>query len=163
MSESYSKLYYSKKNQLSNSNSTLSDVRQEIGRVSRTSSPQPISRTDTKECIEEKKECPKRKVMYMDKLEEVRSVLKVEVDEKNLKVLGMVEESVKNALESVEKKLNENKTFLESVKSDNLKVALNEVIEQVNSNSKAVAEQLKNLSTQLEDLKGEINEIKEVL
>lgn len=180
MTDSYSKLYYTKKGQLSNSGSSLGDVRNDLQRVSRANSAEPVCRPSISEVKSEAKidlvntelvnvtnheVKTVKKVAYMGHLDEVKkdiSNMTSIMESKHKDLLDLVDALIKNTVEEVDKKLDDHQKFLESVKSDNLKVALNEVIEQFNSNSKTVASQLKELSSKLDLLKQDLDNVKEM-
>jgi len=154
MSDPYTRLYQSKKEQLVGSNKSISDVKNSLESVSRSQTP--LSRASSPQAPPS---TPKKKIAYQNQLAEIKNDV-IQVLEDNKKLL---EDNRKSCEEMIDSKLTEHRLFIESIKTDNLKNAMNDIVKQFNENVKSVGSELLKQSESLEALKDRVDEIDELL
>lgn len=153
MSDIYSKIYENRKGQLQTDiKPVIGDIKVEIEKV-RSSTP----KKERSASIE-----PKKKIAYKCDVDELK--IKLDNIQENFKTLeikfkNIVDETKKELEQQIEKQ----KNIFESVKSENLKNAVNDAVKSFNENIKNIANEMVNHLDSITELKTRVQDIESVM
>lgn len=148
-------LYFKKKEQLNLSQKVaISDVSVEIEKK-RSGSPVPQVRSSSIVAND-------KKVVYKGELEDHKNIIVSKQEEINSRLLQL-EQLHENLSNEIKKNIDEIKRNMENSKVDNLKNTLNEAIKQQNNNIDKISDELIKHLDNINSLKSDVEQIKDIL